>query len=115
MTGRSHTGQEIPAGNAAARAFDPCSVAGAPELRPLKRLATFAAHHQNRLPGRVVVLAFQQIVDDTFDAVFDRRNSPRGWWRYGSLHRSRRDITLHDEHLGFPATVLHRRQVELTE
>ena len=35
-----------------ARAFDLCSVAAAPELRPLKRHATFAAQHQNRLPGR---------------------------------------------------------------
>ena len=52
MTRRSHTGQEIPAGTPAARAFDPCSVAAAPELRPLKRHGTFAPQRQNRLPGR---------------------------------------------------------------
>src|SRR5437868_14071014 len=52
VTGRSHTGQAIPVGTPVARAFDLCSVAAAPELRPLKRHATFAAQHQNRLPGR---------------------------------------------------------------
>src|SRR5207248_10266410 len=44
--------QEIPAGTPAARAFDPCSVAAAPELRPLKRHATFAAQRQRRLRRR---------------------------------------------------------------
>jgi hypothetical protein len=54
-----------------------------------------------------VVLAFQQIVDDTFDGVFDRRNSPRRWWRNRSFACSRADITLHNEHLGFlPAMML---------
>jgi hypothetical protein len=52
-------------------------------------------------PDRIVVLAFQQVVDDTFDSVFDRRNSPRGWRRYGAFARSRAEITLHDEHWGF--------------
>src|SRR4051812_5365045 len=52
VTRRSHTGQEISAGTPAVRPFDPCSVAAAPELRPLKRHATFAPQRQNRLLGR---------------------------------------------------------------
>ena len=50
-----------------------------------------------------MVLAFQQIVRDTFDGVLDRWNSPRRWWRYWSFARSRGDFTLHNEHLVFPA------------
>jgi hypothetical protein len=52
VKGRSRNAQEIPAGTPAAGVFDLRSVAAAPELRPLKRRATFPAQRQNRLPGR---------------------------------------------------------------
>jgi len=49
-TERAHSNQGIHAGTPAARAVDPRSVAVAPELRLLKRHATFGPQSQSRLP-----------------------------------------------------------------
>jgi hypothetical protein len=59
-------------------------------------------------PDGVFIKAFQQIVGDTFNGVFNRWNPPGGWWGYWSFARGRAESTLHDEHLGCPASFLHR-------
>ena len=104
VTSRSHTRQEIPAGTPAARAFDPCSVAAPPERRPLKRHSTFAPQRQTRLPGRGCCTGLPANRRRHNRWCLRLVNSPRGWWRYWSFARSRSDVTLHNEHVGSPAT-----------